>query len=44
MPRETQALGEMPIPDPLPPEPDPHPPEPEPPIPAPEEQYDVASG
>jgi hypothetical protein len=44
MPRATQPLGEVPIPDPLPPEPDPHPPEPEPPIPEPEEAYDVTSG
>lgn len=43
-PRETQRLGEMPIPDPLPPEPDPHPPAPEPPLPEPEEGHDVPSG
>jgi hypothetical protein len=44
MPRATQPVGEMPIPDPIPPGPDPHPPEPEPPIPDPEEGHDVTSG
>jgi hypothetical protein len=44
MPRAMQPLGEMPIPDPIPPGPEPHPPEPEPPIPEPEEGYDVTSG